>query len=128
MKSILYRLIIAASLAAIVQTAPATVFLSDNFTVTFNSQDVNQELAGRETGSLFPATYDGWQIHHQVGNSGTDVGQPGGAPNSNYVLLAFNGTFFSDLDIASLASGPLTNDFDMYLRGANPGGSTDPTS
>ena len=93
--------------------------------MTFNSQDVNQELPGRQTGSLFPATYDGWQLHHQVGNAGTDVGQPGGAPNSGYVLLAFNGTFFSDLDIASLASGPLTVDVDMYVRGANPGGGGD---
>ena len=107
-----------------VSSASADVFVSDSFSVTSNTQDVNQELGfGRQTGTMFPATYDGWQVHHQVGNAGTDVGQPAGA-NGNFVLLAFDGSFFSDLDIASLASGPLTNDFDMYLRGSNPGGAS----
>jgi hypothetical protein len=118
MKNTLHRLIIAASLAAIVQTASAEIFVSDGFMVSSNTQDVNQELltSGRQTGTLYPATYDGWQNHHQVGNNGTDVGQPGGPTYKDYVLVAFNGSFFSDLDIASLASGPLTNEFDMYQK------------
>ena len=65
MKNTLHRLIIAASLAAIVQTASADIFVSDGFMVSSNTQDVNQELltSGRQTGTLYPATYDGWQNH-----------------------------------------------------------------
>lgn len=67
-----------------------------------NSQNVNQELGGRQSGPLAPAYYSGWQGQHQVGNSSTDVGQPGGATNSNFLLLASDGSFFSDLNIASV--------------------------
>lgn len=127
MKKTLFRLILAASLPVIIQTASADVLLTDNFQVSSNSQNVNQELATRQTGPLAPAPYTGWQIQHQVGNTTTDIGQPGGATNSNYVLLAFDGAFFSDVNIASVATGPVTIEFDMYLHGAN-NPSTDPTS
>ena len=101
MKHKLYRLLTAALLPAIVQAASAAVLLTDNFTVLpggVNNQDVNQLLgSGRQTGPLasvssgFFSTYPFGGDHHQVGNTTTDVGQPGGAANSAYVLLAFGG-------------------------------------
>lgn len=121
------RLIIAASLPVIIQTASADVLLTDDFMVSSNSQNVNQQLAGRQTGPLAPAYYTGVQVNHQVGNTTTDVGQPGGATNGNYVLLAGDGCFFSNLALDALATGPLTIEFDLYVAGVN-AGSTDPTT
>jgi len=100
----------------------------DDFTVTSgNSQNVNQDLAGRLGGSLAggyitsgTAYTASVNDHHQVGNSTTDVGQPGGAPNSNYMLLAFNGSFQTSLDIAATATGPVTIEYDLYLDGSYP--------
>ena len=120
-------MIIAAALPIIVQTASADVLLTDNFMVSSNSQNVNQQLASRQTGPLAPAYYTGVQVHHQVGNTTTDVGQPGGATNGNYVLLAFDGCFFSNLALDSLASGPLTIEFDLYVAGTS-SPTTDPTT
>jgi hypothetical protein len=105
-------------------SASASVLLTDDFMVSSNSQNVNQQLAGRQTGPLAPADYTGWAIQHQVGNTTTGVGQPGGATNSDYVLLAFTGSFFSDLPIDAVASGPLTVQFDMYNTGMNVGGNS----
>ena len=124
------------ALLLFVGSAPAAVLLYDNFTVLpggVGNQDVNQGIAtGRQTGPLasvssgFFSTYTFGADHHQVGNTTTDVGQPGGAPNSAYVLLALGGgTFQSDLDIANVSTGPLTIDVDMYNNGANPGGGAD---
>jgi hypothetical protein len=127
LKTSLHRLIGATSLAIMAQTASADVLLTDNFMVSSNSQNVNQQLATRQTGALAPAQYTGWAGQHQVGNTSTDVGQPGGATNGNYVLLASDGSFFSDLNIASVATGPLTVQFDMYITGSN-NPSTDPTT
>jgi len=126
-KNKFHRLLVAALLPVIIQTVPAAVLLSDSFQVSSNSQNVNQQLVSRQTGLLAPAAYTGWQLQHQVGNTTTDVGQPGGATNGNYVLLAFDGAFFSDVDLGAVASGPVTVEFDMYLHGAN-NPSTDPTS
>ena len=136
MKKTLYSLIIAASLPVMVQTASAAVLFTDNFTVLpggVGNQDVNQLLgSGRQTGPLasvssgFFSTYTFGGDHHQVGNTTTDVGQPGGAANSAYVLLALDGgTFQSDLDIANVSTGPLTVEVDMYNNGSNPGGGLD---
>ena len=134
MKSPLYSLVISALLPVMVQTASAAVLLTDNFNTTSgNSQNVNEDIVARQTGPLasvasgFFSTYTFLRQHHQVGNSTTDVGQPGGATNSGYVLLAGNGAFQSDLDIPNISTGPLTIEVDMYNTGSNPGGSTDPT-
>jgi hypothetical protein len=127
MKKILYPLIMAASLPLIIQTASADVLLTDNFMVSSNSQNVNQQLATRQTGVLAPAYFTGYGSQHQVGNNTTDVGQPGGATNSNFVLLANTSGLISDLNIATVASGPLTIQFNMYVTGSN-NPSTDPTS
>ena len=126
-KNSLPRLIGATALAIIAQTASADVLLTDNFMVSSNSQNIDQQIATRQTGLLAPALYTGWAGQHQVGNTNTDVGQPGGATNGNYVLLASDGSFFSDLNIASVATGPLTVQFDMYITGSN-NPSTDPTT
>lgn len=122
----------AACLVALASSSPAVaaVLLSDNFTVTSNTQDVNQETPGvRQTGPLAgPTAYVLGPEHHQVGNTGTDVGQPGGIADGNHVLLAFNGWFQSSFEIgAALAAGkPLSISFDMYKR-SNPfrGGDTE---
>ena len=117
----------AAFLAAIasmtVSTASAALLFSDNFVVTSNSQNVNQETPGtRQSGPLASSSaYVLGPDHHQVGNTETDVGQPGGVADGNHVLLAFNGWFQSSFPIdAALANGgPLTISFDMYKR-SNP--------
>ena len=107
---------------ALAGSASAAVLLSDNFNVVSgNSQNVNQDLGVRQSGPLAPATYTGFGSQHQVGNTGTDVGQPGGASNSGYVLLA-GGSFQSDVDIARMSTGPLTIDVDMYNTGSGGGG------
>jgi hypothetical protein len=119
----LFRLALATvALPFLAQSASAVVLLTDNFTVTSNSQDVNQELAGRQTGTKALSTYTGYGTHHQVGNAATNVGQPGGIANSNFVLLAGDGSFRNNLDISGSAIGPVTISFDMYLHGTNPGG------
>jgi hypothetical protein len=113
--------IIGASLPLIIQTASATVLFSDNFNIgtggnSDGNRNLNFDLADRQGGTLAPATYDGWSEHYQVGNTGTDVGQPGGyaAYGGGYVLVAYSGSFFSDLDVATISSGPLTFEFDMF--------------
>lgn len=132
---------IAASLvcmALLILTSPASAaaLFTDNFKVLpggVNNQDVNQLLGnGRQTGPLasvssgFFSTYTFGGADHQVGNTTTDVGQPGGAVNGNYVLLAgAGGKFQSDLDIAKVSTGPLTIEVDMYNNGSNPGGGLD---
>src|SRR5258706_7903408 len=92
-------------------SASAAVLLTDNFdVVSGNSQNLNQDLAVRQAGPLALATYSGIGNHHQVGNTGTDVGQPGGPSYGGYVLTALNGNLQSDLNIAALSTGPLTID------------------
>lgn len=122
------------SLTLMVQTAAAIDFLTDDFTVTLDvpggddSQNVNLDIdEGRQSGTHATSGYTWGDPHHQVGNAGTDTGQPGGASNSNTLLLAFDGWVQNDLEInAGLAGGaPLTIAFDMYVSG-NPGnGDTD---
>ncbi|MCX6929622.1 MAG: hypothetical protein NT154_41370, partial [Verrucomicrobia bacterium] len=102
-----------------INSASAAVLLTDNFNVGPGADpnanlNLNYDLAVRQSGPLAPATYTGIADHHQVGNGGTDVGQPGGATNSGYVLTAFNGNWQSDVDIARMSTGPLTVEFDMY--------------
>ena len=116
------KLLLAATLGGL-QAATASVLFTDNFNVVSgNSQNLNQDLAVRQAGPFALATYTGSGSQHQVGNGGTDVGQPGGAPNSGYILLAFSSGMQSDLNIAAVSAGPLTIDVDMYNNGVNPGG------
>ncbi|HEX7654043.1 MAG TPA: hypothetical protein VF607_11085, partial [Verrucomicrobiae bacterium] len=112
-------LFLGASLALLAPAASASILFSDNFQVSSNSQNLNQQLATRQSGPLVPGYYTGWQGQHQVGNTTTDIGQPGGATNSNYVLLAGDGCFLSDLPLDTAASGPLTIEFDMYMTGTS---------
>lgn len=109
----------AASLAALVQTTSADILFSDNFNIGPGgnpdaNQNLNFDLADRQAGPLAPATYSGLGGNHQVGNTGTYVGQPGGATNGGYVLTAINGNWQSDLNLAVIVAGPLTIDFDLY--------------
>lgn len=126
-------MIAAACLWALAQSASAVVLLTDHFTVSSNSQNVNQELSGRLGGTLASSLISSGNAyllggeHHQVGNTATDVGQPGGISDGNHVLVAFGGSFQSTIDIASIAAGPVTIGFDMYQSPtANAGG--DPTN
>ncbi len=106
-----------ACLASLIFTnsAPADVLLTDNFNfVSANSQNLNQDIGVRQAGPLAITTYTGGQDHHQVNNTGTDVGQPGAPGYGGYVLTALNGTWQSDVDIAGVSTGILTIEFDMY--------------
>lgn len=123
MNPLLYPLVAAASLPLLAHTATAAILLTDDFTVTSNSQNVNQELAGRLGGTMAASLIGSANAyllggnHHQVGNNSTDVGQPGGVANSNFVLVAFSGSFQCTVDIAgaaNAANSPITIGFNMY--------------
>jgi hypothetical protein len=118
-----FNLLLLALLAFTIQTASAQVLLTDNFQVSSNSQNINLQLATRQTGTLVAVpvntAYTAAQGSVQVGNTNTDVGQPGGAANGDFVLLENDASFFSDLNIASVATGPLTIQFDLYIHGTN---------
>ena len=117
MKNTLSRLLLAASLPVILQTASAQVLLTDNFTVDANKNDPNYELGnGRQTGTQMLSDYRSGGSQHQLGNPGTFVGQPGGATNSHYLLLAFTAGVQNNTDVASAATGPLVVSFDMYFH------------
>ena len=125
-----------ALLVAMALPAGAVTLFTDDFTVLpggVNNQDVNQNLGSnsRVGGTLAPGLISSGSAyllggdHHQVGNTGTDVGQPNVA-DGNYVLVAFGGSFQCTIDIASVAMGPVTISYDMYASStANAGG--DPT-
>ena len=107
--------LLSAALLAYGNTASAAVLLTDNFDfVSANSPNLNQDIGVRQSGPLAITTYTGGQDHHQVNNTGTDVGQPGAPGYGGYVLTALNGTWQSDLDIAGISTGTLTIEFDMY--------------
>lgn len=132
MKPFLLTLVAAASLPLLTPSASAALLLTDDFTVTSNSQNVNQELAGRLGGSMaaeYISSGTAYLLggeHHQVGNTTTNVGQVGGAANGNFVLVAHGGSFQSVLDIAGAANAanqPIAIRFDMYQSStANAGG------
>ena len=110
-------LLFLALLTFLIQTASAQVLLSDSWQVgTPNSQNVNQNLAARQTGTQALAPYNTYGGQHQVDNTGTDVGQPGEPGNGQYLLLAFDSAVQSSLDVATGATGPLVIDFDMYFH------------
>jgi hypothetical protein len=106
MKKNFCRLVLAASLPLIIQTTSGQVLLTDNFTIDANSNDPNFELGnGRRSGTQFLSDFRSNGGQHQVGNAGTFVGQPGGATNSNHLLLAGNGGVQNKTDISSAATG-----------------------
>ncbi len=123
MNPLLYPLIAAASLPILSHSSTAAILLTDDYTVTSNSQNVNQELNGRLGGTLAAGLIGSGNPyllggdHHQVGNNSTDVGQPGGVANSNFVLVAFGGSYQCTIDIAGAANAenvPIAIGFDMY--------------
>jgi autotransporter-associated beta strand protein len=100
--------------------------LTDDFTATGTpfSPDLNYNIAGRQTGSMAPQTWTKFNTSWgaQVGNPSTDVGQPGGASNSNYLLLSATGkASLTTLALNSTtAPGPIAISCDMF-NGTNPG-------
>ena len=110
------NLIISGALSA----APAlSVLFHDNFNAVYgldpeNNNNMNNDLFDRQSGLLAPVNYTPGAWHHQIGNTGTDVGQPFGGADGGYVLTAFNGNFYSDLDIPVISTGPLKVEVDMY--------------
>lgn len=125
------------SLLAFGQSVSADILLTDNFLETAgNNQNVNQALNnGRLGGTLAPgfivsgSAYTLGGDHHQMGNTGTEVGQSQGGPyNKDYVLIAFGGSFQSKVDVTGAAlGGPLKISFDLYESSTfNAGG--DPTN
>lgn len=121
-KTPLPRLILAALLPVVVQTASAQVFLTDNFTVDANSNDPNFEIGnGRQGGTAATSTYTAYETpgnlwNHQVGST-TSVG----APDSNFLLLAENGAVQNALNVSTSATGPLSISFTLYNRGSHTG-------
>src|SRR4051794_11043198 len=92
MKSALIRILFATCLFGSLQSGfSQTLLLSDNFTVSTNSLDPNSEIeTGRQDGTMAISQYtriNASTFGTQVGN-GTNVGQPGGASESNYLLLS----------------------------------------
>ena len=124
MKKTFCRLLIAVSLPVIIQTASAQVLLTDNFTVDANQTDPNFEIGnGRQGGTAAPSLYTAYQTfdwNHQVGSS-TDVGQPGGSANANYLLLALDGAVQNNFNISTAATGPLSISFDLYITRGHSG-------
>ncbi len=127
MKLTLNQIAIAVSLLATAQAVSAQAFLTDDFTVSANSNDPNFDIAtGRQTGTQATSTYTTFGSQHQVGNNSTDVGQPGGTANSNFLLLAFTSAVQNNLNLNNtlMAGKPLTISFDMHVSGQ---GTFDPT-
>lgn len=127
MKLTLNRIAIVASLLVATQTISAQVLLTDDFTVSANQNDPNFDIAtGRQTGTQATSSYTVFGSQHQVGNNSTDVGQPGGVANSNFLLLAFTSAVQNNLNINNtlMAGQPLTINFDLYAKGQ---GTFDPT-
>lgn len=109
-----------ACLALLIFAGPASadVLFTDNFTFPshVNSQDVNEDInAGRQAGPLGTNSYILNGLHHQVYNTGTDVGQPV-VSDGNYVLVALNGNFQNSMNIAQVSTTTLTIEFDMYEK------------
>ena len=98
------------ALLAFVSSASATVLFSDNFATDGGANgngnlNMNYFPAGRQAGPLSPATWYAGGDHHQIGNTGTDVGQPGGyaAYGGGYILMAGgSGNCQLDLDMATI--------------------------
>lgn len=126
MKSHLSTLILAFSLGA-ANFATASILLSDDFTVSTNvNSQPNFEIENRQGGGFALSPYTISNVNAappnqnpayiQLGNTSTDVGQPGGASNGNYLLVTNRSGVQNNLAIDStLADGkPLRFDFDLY--------------
>ena len=100
------------------QTSP--LLLADTFSVpgTTNANDLNFNLANRQTGTLAPCAWTpGGNV--QVGNSGTFIGQPP-ATGGDYLLLAGRTASLTGLPLSAANSpGPLLISFDMFKGAAN---------
>jgi hypothetical protein len=131
MKNKVYRLILAASLPVMVQTASAQTLLTDNFTVT-SGGDANNQLASRQTGTQAPSSYTdgGTGGGYQTGNGGTYVGQPGGAANSAYLLMYNGSSLYNNLAFndSVLGGKALSVSFNIYQGIYNSQNSGDWTS
>lgn len=114
-----------ATTAAILQFTVVThaqTLLTDNFTVTQSSTlDPNFEIENRQAGSLAPSFYSisnqGSNFGVQLGNTVTDVGQPGYPDNGNFLLLADESGVQNQmlLNAALTNNKPLNFTFDLYV-------------
>ncbi len=93
-----------------------TLLLTDNFTANGNpnTYDLNYNLANRQSGSSATKSWTP-SGNAQVGNA-TDVGQPGGTGNADYLLLAFGASAtLGGMPLSSAnVAGPLKITFDMF--------------
>jgi hypothetical protein len=107
------------TLLAFAFNAKAAILLSDDFiaTGTPDTNDINYNLLGRQTGTLATESWN--KVGNvQVGNA-TDVGQPGGT-GGNYLLSAFGGIAgLSTALNSTTVTAPLLISFDMF-NGALP--------
>jgi hypothetical protein len=123
--------IIATSVLAVAQTLTAqTTVLTDNFTVT-SGGNVNSQLGSRQTGTYAVSGYTaGGTGGNQTGNTGTYVGQPGGAGNSAYLLMYDGQWVYNDLAFndAVVGGSALSISFNIYQGVHNNQNSNDWTS
>jgi fibronectin-binding autotransporter adhesin len=96
--------------------AGGALVLADDFAAAGNpsTANINYDLAARQTGSAATQNWTGTG-NVQVGNA-TNVGQPGGTSNANYMLLATGGQArLAGLPLSTAnAAGPLKIGFDLY--------------
>ncbi len=126
MKKTILSVIIATSVLAVAPTVSAQItILTDNFTVA-SGGDANNQLAARQTGAWAPSAYT-QSGQDQTGNTGTDVGQPGGAANSDYLLLYNGGWVYNDLAFNDkvVNGGALSISFNIYQGVFNKQNATD---
>jgi lysophospholipase L1-like esterase len=119
MKNLHPYAIVAAAAFALVQSVHADItLLSDSFGVDANVSNPNYEIAnGRQTGTQATSQYT-YSGNVQVGHTGADFGQPGGAANGNFMLLAQNAWTYNNLAFndSLLNGGSLKISFGLYAN------------
>lgn len=122
MKTSLFTLIAAAAFLA-ARPATAETLLTDDFTVTTGATlEPNFEIENRQGGSMADSLYfisnKGSEFGVQLGNTVTDVGQPGFPDNGNFLLLADDCGVQNSMIVDSvLAAGKALNFvFDLYVK------------
>ena len=115
-RRMLLGLMCAAPLAYVQAINAQTTLLSDNFTVDANVANPNYEISnGRQGGSQATSQYT-YNGNVQVGHTGVDFGQPGGAANGNFMLLAQGSWAYNDLALndSMLSGNALSVNFSLY--------------
>jgi hypothetical protein len=116
----------AATLAYVPAINAQTTLLSDSFAVDANNNNPNFEISNGRQGGTQAASQYTYNGNVQVGHTGVDFGQPGGAANGNFMLLAQGSWAYNNLALndALLNGSPLSVSFNIYTgvySGTSPG-------